>query len=32
MFFFFPSLEMWKEEGGKGLIFFLEMFFSLWRG
>jgi hypothetical protein len=30
--FFFPSLEMWKEEGGKGLIYFLEMFFSLWRG
>ncbi len=27
MFFFPPSLEMWKEEGGKGL----EMFFSLWR-
>ncbi len=22
MFFFSPSLEMWKEEGGKGYIFF----------
>ncbi len=29
--FFSPSLEMWKE-GGKGLIFFLEIFFSLWKG
>jgi hypothetical protein len=25
--FFFPSLEMWKEEGGKGLIFFWKCFF-----
>ncbi len=30
--FFSPSLEMWNEEGGKRLNFFLEMFFSLWRG
>jgi len=25
--FFFPSLEMWKEEGGKGYIFFWKCFF-----
>jgi hypothetical protein len=31
---FFPPryMKRWKEDGGKGYIFFLEMFFSLWRG
>ncbi len=29
--FFFPLLKMWKEEG-KGVNFFLKMFFSLWSG
>ncbi len=24
---FFPSLEMWKEEGGNGYIFFWKRFF-----
>ncbi len=24
---FFPSLEMWKEEGGNGYIFFWKSFF-----
>jgi len=29
--FFFVSFEMWKEEG-KGVIFTLKLFFSLWNG
>jgi hypothetical protein len=31
MFFFLPSFDMWKEEG-KGMIFFLNFFFSLLSG
>jgi len=31
--FFFPRyMKRWKEEGGKGVHFFLDMFFSLWSG
>jgi hypothetical protein len=32
--FFFPPRYMgrWKEEGGKGYILGIKVFFSLWRG